>query len=262
MVLRSDQLDAAQSGFQLLKTLAWLLPLLTLVAFAVAVWLAGERRRAVRGIGIVLVVVGALGLIAARLTRNYLVDALVAQRDDRQAADNAWNILTDLMRGSFRIMVVVGILFLVAAWLSGPARRAIAARSWLTPALHNRVWAYVALAIVALFLIYNGEVQDFTRFLFVAVIVALGAIWIEVTRAQTQREFPDGGDSALVADTKARVSEWWDQRRAASSAQPTAGVGAATDTTARLASLADLHENGHLTDEEYASAKARVLAGD
>ena len=34
------------------------------------------------------------------------------------------------------------------------------------------------------------------------------------------------------------------------------------DVSARLASLADLHTRGALTDEEYASAKARVLAGD
>jgi len=31
--------------------------------------------------------------------------------------------------------------------------------------------------------------------------------------------------------------------------------------TARLASLSELHAQGHLTDEEYASAKAQVLGG-
>jgi hypothetical protein len=30
----------------------------------------------------------------------------------------------------------------------------------------------------------------------------------------------------------------------------------------RLASLAELHASGALTDEEFASAKARVLAGE
>ncbi len=141
VILRSDELDAAQSGFQLLKTLAWLLPLLTLAAFGLAVWLARERRRAVRGIGITLVIVGMIGLLAANLTRNYVVDSLVASQDDREAANNAWSILTDIMRGSFRLMVAVGILFLVAAWLAGPGRRALTVRGWLAPGLHNRVWA-------------------------------------------------------------------------------------------------------------------------
>src|SRR5262249_22009037 len=74
VVLRSDQLDTAQNVFELLKTLAWVLPLLTIAAYALAVWLAGERRRAIRGIGITFVVVGVLGLLAAKLTRNYVVD--------------------------------------------------------------------------------------------------------------------------------------------------------------------------------------------
>ena len=60
MILRSDELDTAQNVFQLLKTLAWVLPLLTLAAW-LAVWLARDRRRAVRGIGWVVVVVGLSG---------------------------------------------------------------------------------------------------------------------------------------------------------------------------------------------------------
>ena len=174
VILRADELDTAQNAAELLKTLAWLLPILTLAAFALAVWLARDRRRAVRGVGVTLAVVGLVGLVAAKLTGNYVVNSLVAQRDDRQAANNAWNILTDLMRGSFRLMIVVGILFLVAAWLAGPGRRALTTRGWLAPALRNRVWAYVALAIVGLFLLLNAQVTDFTRLLFVLIIVALG----------------------------------------------------------------------------------------
>src|SRR6187200_1529274 len=89
VILRADELDTAQNVFELLKTLAWVLPVLTLAAFGLAVWLAGDRRHAVRGIGITLVVVGLIGLVAAKLTRNYVVDSLVASRDDRQAANSA-----------------------------------------------------------------------------------------------------------------------------------------------------------------------------
>lgn len=264
VILKSDELDTAQSVFQLLKTLAWVLPLLTLVAFGVAVWLAGERRRAVRGIGVVLAVVGLIGLVAANLTRNYVVSSLVAREDDRKAADNAWNILTELMRGSFRLMVVVGLLFLLAAWLAGPGRRAFGVRAWLAPLIQSRIWAYVVLAIIGLLLLMRSEVLDFSRLLVVALLVALGAVWIELMRRQTATEFPDAQGSALVADTRARMTDWWDSRRAASAAKeaPAQPVAAAADVSARLASLAELHKTGALTDEEYASAKARVLAGD
>src|SRR5262245_23571530 len=259
VILRADELETAQNGFQLLKTLAWLLPILTLLAFALAVWLSGDRRRTIRGTGWVLVAVGLLGLLAANFTRNYVVDSLVAREDDRQAANNAWNILTELMRGSFRLMVVVGLLFVVAAWLAGPGRRALTTRGWLAPALQNRVWAYVVLAVLVLILLFNAEVMDFARLLVVILLAALGAAWIELTRRQTLAEFPDADGSTLVADTRARMSGWWESRRSA--AEAPAAEAAAVDVSARLAGLADLHAKGALTDEEYAAAKAQVLAG-
>jgi len=258
-VLRSDELDAAQNGFQLLKTLAWVLPLLTLVAFGLAVWLArGRRRQAVRGVGIAVLVVGVLGLVAANLTGNYVVNSLVADTESRQAADNAWNILTELMRSSFRWLVLIGILFVVASWLAGPGRRAIASRSVLAPALRERVWAYVGLAVVALILLVTGPVSDFTRFLVVIVLVALGAAWIELMRAQTMHEFPGAGAPAFVGEARGRMSDWFEAQRAPAPASPEV----AGDVSAQLANLADLHARGELTDEEYASAKARVLAGE
>ena len=262
VVLRSDELDTAQNVFQLLKTLAWVLPLLTLAAFGLAVWLARDRRSAVRGIGVVLIVVGLVGIAAARLTRNYVVEELVARRDDRTAAGDAWNILTELMRGSFRLMIVVGLLFLLAAWLAGPGRRALTARGWLAPAFQNRVWAYGALAVVGFVLLLSATIVDFSRFLVVIVLAALGATWIELTRRQTLHEFPDAQGTAFFADTWERMSGWWDEQRAATKQSTGSAPVAAASTTGiatRLQTLADLHTSGALTDEEYASAKARVL---
>jgi hypothetical protein len=100
-------------------------------------------------------------------------------------------------------------------------------------------------------------VSDFTRFLVVVILAGLGAAWIELTRRQTLAEFPDAGDSNVIADTRDRLESWWDSRRA-----PSGATAPATDVASRLASLADLHAQGHLTDEEYASAKAKVLAGE
>jgi hypothetical protein len=271
VILRSDELDTAQSVFQLLKTLAWFLPLLTLAAFALAIWLAGDRRRTIRGIGWVLVVVGLVGLAAGRLTRNYLVDALVEREDDREAASDAWDILTELMRGSFRFMILVGLLFVLAAWLAGPSRRALTVRGWLAPALQNRVPAYVVLAILALVLLFGAEVLDFTRLLVVVLLAALGTSWIELTRRQTLTEFPDASGTAFLTDTWERVSGWWEEQRAASrrpatvvapEVPATPAPVPATDVASRLAALAELHGSGALTDEEFASAKKRVLAGD
>ena len=258
-ILRSDELDTAQNAFQLLKTLAWVLPILTLLAFAGAVWIAPDRRRSLRGVGITAVVVGVLGLLAANLTGNYVVNALAEERDTRPAANNAWDILTDLMRSSFRWLVVIGILFVVAWWLAGHGRSAIAVRRTLAPTLRGRWWAYAALAVVGLLLLVTGSVSDFTRFLVVALLIALGAVWIELTRAQTLREFPDAGAPVFIGDARTRVESWWDARRTRAEAP---AVAASEAVSAQLANLAGLHAQGALTDEEFAAAKARVLAGE
>jgi hypothetical protein len=263
-VLRSDELDTAQNAFQLLKALAWLLPILTLLMFALAVWLAGDRRRAVRRVGITVLVVGVLGLVAARITGNYVVDSLVADTDTRTAAGNAWDILTELLRTSFRWLVLVGVLFLVAAWLAGSGRRATAARRALSPAVRDRVWAYSGLAIVALVLLLSSPVSDFTRLLLLFLLIALGAVWIELTRTQTLHEFPDASAPDFFGDARTRMTSWWEGRRAAE-AKPARAVpapAAGADVTARLTALSELHARGELTDDEYAAAKSRVLAGE
>lgn len=262
-VLRSDELDTAQAAFQLLETLAWLLPVLTIATFAFAVWLAGSRRRAVRRVGVTALVVGVLGLVAARLAGDYLVDSLVSESEVRTAAAHAWGILTELLRSTFRWLVAIGLLFLLAAWAAGPGRRALAVRRTLAPAVRERVWAYAGLGALAVLLLLAGGAGDFANLLVLLVLLALCAVWIEVTRAQTLHEFPDASAPELLADAKARVAAWWSARptRAAAAAPVPPPAGGA-DLIARLGSLADLHARGELTDEEFAAAKSRVLAGD
>jgi len=118
------------------------------------------------------------------------------------------------------------------------------------------VWGYGVLAVVVLFLLFNTAVLDFARLFVLILLAALGAAWIELARRQTLAEFPDAS-STFIADTRARMSSWWESRRAPSAAEPVAP--AADDVAARLASLAQLHSAGELTDEEFTAAKAQVL---
>ena len=263
-ILRSDELETAQNGVNVLETLAWVLPLLALAAFALAVWIAGDRRRAVRRVGIVVAVVGIVGLIAVNVGGNYVVDTLVVETENETAAANAWDILTDLLRRSFWWFIGVGILFLVVSWLAGPGRRAVDVRRGLAPAVRQRVWAYAVLALLTLFLLLTGPVGDFARYLVVLTLAGLGAVWIEAIRAQTLREYPDTSGSELLEETRARLTGWWETQRAQVAKPQSAGTpeqGGAS-ITARLGELADLHARGALTDEEFASAKTRVLSGE
>ncbi len=262
VLLESEELDAAQAAFRILDTLAWLLPLLTLAAFAFAIWLARDRRKGVFELGIVVFVTALVGIVATRLAGNYVVETLATTSETRLASLNAWLVLTELLRVSFRWFVVLGLVFMLAAWLAGPRSQARSARGFLAPALRGRVWAYVVLAIVVVILLLSGQVNDSTRLLFIAVVAALGAAGIELLRRQTLEEFPDAQASTLLADARARLTGWWEAQQASSMRVKPAAPQAATDVTTRLASLFDLHSQGALTDDEYAAAKARVLAGE
>ncbi len=129
--------------------------------------------------------------------------------------------------------------------------------------MRERVWAYPGLAVVAVILLVVGEVGDFVRFLTVLILVALGAAWIEVTRRQTAHEFPDASGAAVLGEARTRLSSWWDAARdRAAQPRQTAAPAGGSDLTSTLATLADLHARGELTDDEYSAAKARVLGGE
>ena len=74
-VLESGQLATAQDAVKVIKALSWLLFLLTLVCWGVALWLArGWRRVALRGIGVSLLILGLLLLVIRQAAGNYIVN--------------------------------------------------------------------------------------------------------------------------------------------------------------------------------------------
>jgi len=70
-----------------------------------------------------------------------------------------------------------------------------------------------------------------------------------------------GRGLALVAGARmgqARAQQQYEQQAQLQEAQQQAAA-PATDTTAELKKLADLHEQGVLTDEEFAASKKKLL---
>jgi hypothetical protein len=258
VVMKSDQLKAAQDYANLLHHLSIILTFLFFGLLAFAVYLAkGAQRVVLRAAGLTLIVLGLSCLLARRVGGNQVVDGLVRTESVKPAAHNAWEISTSLLYTIAVTMVIYGLLVVLCAWLAGPTRLAVAARRAMAPSMRDypvRVYG-IAAALYLLVLLW-GPTPAFHKAIPVLLIAGLIVLGIEVLRRQTAREFPD----AQAGDTTAAIRGWYSARRSHGEAAPAPATasngGSAIDNLERLAAL---HDNGALTDEEFMSQKKELL---
>lgn len=201
-IMKSDQLETAQDLTQLLKVLGLWLWLVPLVLWALALWIARGRRRAImRMIGISAIIVGLLILVVRRVAGSIIVDRLSPSESVKTAAGDAWNILTASLRDGGLTLLFLGVVMLVAVWLVGPSRSGTATRQWLAPYLARPEIAFGAAAALLLLLVWWGPViqtRQWRAVLAGAIVLALG---VELLRRETRTEFPN----ADMADSRAAI---------------------------------------------------------
>jgi hypothetical protein len=208
VLLKSDQLSAAQNGVRLLNALSSWLWLAVLALLALAVYLAhGKRRTMLEAVGFALLIVGFLLLIVRRFVGNWIVDSLVKVESSKPAVHAIWLIETDLLRDLAIALAFYGLFALVAGILAGPSRVAVGVRRWLAPTWRERPYL-VWLVAGFLFLVFIawGPAGGNRRFLGVVILAALVGLGLEVWRRQTLREFPESGEAptpAAAADESA-----------------------------------------------------------
>jgi hypothetical protein len=199
-ILKSDQLEAAQTTLKVLKVLSWLVVFLAIAAFAGAIYLARKRRGMLSTVGVTLLLVGILLLVIRRVAGNYIVDALSQGESVRDAVGSAWLIGTSLLIQIAWALVVYGIVILLGSALAGPSRAARRIRGYVGPPLRDYpAGAWAVLAGVYLLLILWGPVPALRTWLGVLVLGALIAIGFEAFRRLTLAELENGGP----ADTPA-----------------------------------------------------------
>jgi hypothetical protein len=200
-ILDSSQISAVQDGASFLKGLALVLPILSLGMFALAVGLArGRRRQTLAWVAVDLIGAAAVVLIARRLLGGAVVDSLAPDGAVRPAAEDAWSIATGILQDVAQATIIGALPLLFAAWLAGPSRPAVAARSRLAPTLRERpAVAYAVLAFVLLLIVAWGPIPATQKVIPVLVMVALSVLGLELLRRQTAEEFtpvappaPDG----------------------------------------------------------------------
>ena len=137
VLLDSDQLSKAQSGVDALDKLAIALPILTIVLFAAAVVLSGNRRRTVLRTGLALAITAALVLTLFNVARSVYLNAL-GPDVNHAAAANIYDQLLEFLRTALRSMFVLGIIIAIGAWLAGPGRTATAIRDFTVGLFRGR----------------------------------------------------------------------------------------------------------------------------
>lgn len=194
-ILESDQLKTAQRGTRALRFVADWIWALALIAWVGAVLLAkGRRRLEVRAIAIGIVAIGLLVLIVRGLVERYFVNHLVKSDSVRPSARDAFQIISDLLKGAGWTAVIVGVVALVGVWLSGPGRRAIQARQAIAPYLRG-AGIYAATIGGYLLLLWWRPTPQFGYWLNVLIFFVLLMIGTEVLRRQLARESPPPGEA-------------------------------------------------------------------
>jgi hypothetical protein len=217
VLLKSDQLDAAQKGVRVLNALSSWLWFAVVALLALAVYLAhGTRRTMLEAVGVALLIVGVLLLIIRRFVGNAIVDSLVSTESSKPAVHAFWLIETDLLRDIALALVFYGLFALIAGIVAGPSRAAVALRRSLAPTWRERPFlVWITATVLFLLFIAWGPSGGSRRLLGVLILAALLALGLEVWRRQTLAEFPQSEEApapAPAADASASTPTLPQQR--------------------------------------------------
>jgi uncharacterized membrane protein YozB (DUF420 family) len=283
-ILHSEELKTAQNIAVAIKGLALLLSILTFACFALAIYVSRDGRWVtVLYSGIGLIAAGFAVIVARHIAGGIVVDQLVKVQSAKPAGEAAWSIGTSLMTSIATTVIVIGVLFAAAGWLASPTGAARAVRRVIAPVLRDFApYVYTGLAILVGVYFLSGPTQGLRSFLTTLIVAGMAAFGIHELRKQAAEEYPDAQfvdtfgstrDKVVSAVKGANLGERASKLRLPEVRRPGAGEAAADAPTEviaandedarlqRLERLADLHEKGILTDEEFATEKSRLLSG-
>ena len=281
-LLRSDQLELAQTAFTTLGALPIIAVALSLALFGLALALApGWRRQATRGYGLGLVAAGAAALASGSYGGDAIIRSLVTTEAGLAPARAVWTIETSLLEQAATAAIGYGLALILGVWLAGPTRPATAVRRVAAPYLREPAIAWTAFAAVAAVVVLWWAPTPATRNPITAVmLVVLFGLGFEALRRKTAREFPTADRHELERRTRERVTAAFRARRdrtavagaAVSHHAPApAGDGVGNGTSAppvpdprldQIERLACLRDTGALDDAEFRTEKARILGGE
>jgi len=192
VLLSSGQLSGIQTLFSLLRNLGIVLPILALLLYLAAIFLAkGWRREALIAAGGGIVLATVFILLLRRLIGNG-IDSVAASDTVKPAITSVWDIISAGLRQRALFVLVIGVAFIGGGMLAGPGRHETAVRRFLAPYLRDHpvaVYAVVAVLFL-LWLSFIPGINNVGQVIVILVLAALAVVGIEILRRQAAREFP------------------------------------------------------------------------
>lgn len=252
-ILQSDQISAVQTGADILTTIAWILVILALGLFALAIYLAkGWRREAIRATALAFIGVGILVLVLRSVTGSVVVGALASTEAAEPAVDSVWSIGTSALKAIGVSLITYGVIGVIGTWIAGRTSSGTEVRRSLAPGLQERWVAYGILAVIVILFFLLAPAEGTTRLAPSLILIALMIAGFEALRRQTLVEFPNA--------TWAATSERWRDRLPLVGGDDTSErEDREEDRLAGIERLSRLRESGALSDEEFEREKRRLL---
>lgn len=286
-IVDSEELSSVQTVATLIQGTALFTALLGLALIGLAVYLSpGYRWMTLLWIAAALIIGALIVLILRSVLGGVLVPEL-ATPDVEPAAEAAYGIATDLLRSIAWNVIWGAILLIPLSWLISPTKSGESARSFLAVPFGRYPGAtFALLGLVALIFLLMGA-GDQRGFLVRLMIVVLAGIAAYFFRQRLVEAYPDASFGGGLRDfgdrSRETLQDLWSRRpknlpgRGSGDGEPDAGgeetevlpaspvpadpAEAETTRLDQIDRLADMHERGVLTDEEFAAEKRRLMGG-
>jgi hypothetical protein len=188
-IFESDELASVQKAVQLLDFLSWFLFLVVVALYALAIYLARDRRPRMLGtVGVGLLLGGVTVLLVRGIAIRAGVNAVVDDTTRRPLASLVAGVATELLRQTGWTGIVYGVLIIGFAALLGDHRWAVAVRRTLAHSSVGVVAGGVAAVLLVLLWWSPGRALDrwVTALTLVALLVGAG---VALTN-RIRKEFP------------------------------------------------------------------------
>jgi hypothetical protein len=194
VIMKSSGLSGLQDLVKALRHLGFVLPVLALLLYLAAIYLAkGWRRETLMRAGGGILGAALVVLLTRRLIGGAVVDSVASSDAVKPAVTAVWNIISAGLHDRAVFVLVIGLGFIGGGLLAGPGRHEVAVRRFLAPYLREQpVVVYAVLAFIfLLWLTLLPTINNLGQVLVVLILAALAVVGVEILRRQAAREFPD-----------------------------------------------------------------------